>query len=265
MLTFYDNDFSTCAQKVRLLLCEKNATWNTEWLDLRAGDQFKPEYLALNPNGVVPTIVDGDKPIIESHLILQYIEEEFPTQPSFLPASASGKYQVRRLQQKIDSALHPHIATLSIGIAFRHELIKAKGDKIGEHIDNIPNPLMREIWRGAVENGLGDVRFIDALRAWHNALQDLETCLHSGDWLVADTYSIADMSYVPYVLRLEHLGLLEHMKGDCEKVLHWLSRIRQRPAFRAAFTHVVKPEKIEFMQQCARSEAALIQEAFARL
>lgn len=265
MLTFYDNDFSTCAQKVRLLLCEKKATWDTKWLDLRAGDQLKPKYLELNPNGVVPTIVDGDKPVIESHLILQYLEENFPTKPSFLPSSAYDKYQVRRLQQKIDTALHGHVGTLSISVAFRHELIKAKGDKVGEHIDNIPDPARRETWRGAVENGLEDERFVNALRAWYEALQDMEACLQNGEWLVGNTYSIADMSYVPYILRLEHLGLLEHMKGDCEQVLQWLSRIKQRPAFKSAFTDVVKPEKIAFMQQCARNEASAIQEAFAAL
>lgn len=265
MLTFYDNDFSTCAQKVRLLLCEKKATWNTVWLDLRAGDQLKPAYIALNPNGVVPTIVDDDQPVIESSLILQYLEENFPTEPAFLPGSAYGRYQARLLQQKIDTGLHAYIAVLSIGVAFRHELIETKGDKVGEHIDSIPNPVLREIWRGAVKNGLGDSRFIDALRGWHKALQDLETCLQSRNWLVENTYSIADMSYVPYLLRLEHLGLLKYMADDCPQVMRWLSQIRQRPAFRAAFTDVIKPEKIEFVQQCARHEAAAIQDANAKL
>ena len=70
MLIFYDNDFSTCAQKVRMLLCEKGAEWTTQWLDLRRGDQFDSSYLKINPNGVVPAIIHDDKIVIESTLIL---------------------------------------------------------------------------------------------------------------------------------------------------------------------------------------------------
>lgn len=265
MLKFYDNDFSTCAQKVRLLLCEKKLQWDTEWLDLRVGDQLKPGYLALNPNGVVPTIVDGAQPVIESSLILQYLEESYPTDPAFLPDSAYGKYEVRLLQQKIDTGLHAHIGVLSIGIAFRHELIAAKGDDVTEHINQIPNPVMREIWRGAVDNGLEDRRFATSLRGWHTALGDIEARLEGSEWLVENEYSIADMSYVPYVLRLEHLGVLQHLGDTVPNVMRWFSRLCERPAFRAALTEVIEPEKIEFVKKCAGNETATIEAAIRKL
>src|SRR5580658_9684878 len=56
-LTLYHNDMSVCAQKVRLCLAEKDLAYEAEHLDLRAGDQKRPEYLALNPNGYVSTLV----------------------------------------------------------------------------------------------------------------------------------------------------------------------------------------------------------------
>jgi hypothetical protein len=60
MLTLYHNDMSTCAQKVRFALVEKGVSWESRHLDLRARDHQTPEYLRLNPNAVVPTIVhDG--------------------------------------------------------------------------------------------------------------------------------------------------------------------------------------------------------------
>jgi glutathione S-transferase len=54
-LTLYHNDMSVCAQKVRLCLAEKQLAYEEKHLNLRAGDQKRPEYLALNPNGYVPT------------------------------------------------------------------------------------------------------------------------------------------------------------------------------------------------------------------
>ncbi len=66
-LTLYHNDMSVCAQKVRLCLAEKQLAYEDKHLNLRAGDQKKPEYLALNPNGYVPTLVHDDFVVIEIH------------------------------------------------------------------------------------------------------------------------------------------------------------------------------------------------------
>ena len=55
MIELYHNDMSVCAQKVRLVLAEKKLEWTGHHLNLRAGDQHRPDYLKLNPKGVVPT------------------------------------------------------------------------------------------------------------------------------------------------------------------------------------------------------------------
>lgn len=75
MIEFYDNDMSVCAQKVRLVLAIKGLDHERHSLDLRAGDQFKPDYLKLNPKAVVPTIVDNGIPIIESTVINSYLDD----------------------------------------------------------------------------------------------------------------------------------------------------------------------------------------------
>jgi glutathione S-transferase len=75
MLELYHNDMSTCAQKVRLALAEKEANWHSHHLDLRARDQQKPEYIKLNPNAVVPTLNHDGAIIIESTVINEYIDD----------------------------------------------------------------------------------------------------------------------------------------------------------------------------------------------
>ena len=61
MLTLYHNDMSSCAQKVRFVLAEKNLHWHSEELNLRRGDQQRPAYLKINPKGLVPALDhDGD-------------------------------------------------------------------------------------------------------------------------------------------------------------------------------------------------------------
>ena len=75
MLTLYTNPMSPCAQKVRIVLAEKGLEWTPVHVDLQNKQNLEPDYLKLNPLGVVPTLVDNGKPIIESSLIFL----RFPT------------------------------------------------------------------------------------------------------------------------------------------------------------------------------------------
>ena len=71
---------SVCAQKARVALAEKGLEYRDRLMTLR-GDQFDPQYMKLNPNGVVPTLIHDGRTIIESSVILYYIDEAFPTPP----------------------------------------------------------------------------------------------------------------------------------------------------------------------------------------
>ena len=77
MIELYHNDMSVCAQKVRFTLVEKKLAWEGHHLNLRAGDQQEPEYLKLNPNAVVPTLVDNGNIIIESTVINEYLDDAY--------------------------------------------------------------------------------------------------------------------------------------------------------------------------------------------
>jgi len=83
VLEHYHNINSVCAQKVRIALNEKGLEVREHLLTLR-GDQHDPVYRKLNPNGVVPTLVHDGKPVIESSLILYYLDDAFP-QPPLMP------------------------------------------------------------------------------------------------------------------------------------------------------------------------------------
>ena len=69
MLVLHHASHSTCSQKVRIVLHENNLQFEDIWLDLGKKDQLKPEYLASNPNGVVPTLVDDGQPVVDSSVL----------------------------------------------------------------------------------------------------------------------------------------------------------------------------------------------------
>ena len=93
---------------------------------LQRGDQYRPEYLKLNPNAVVPTLVHDGKVIIESTLIMEYLDETFPEIP-LMPGDPYARSQVRLWLKRVDE-LHIHCGTITTAVAFRRNFMRQSPD-----------------------------------------------------------------------------------------------------------------------------------------
>jgi glutathione S-transferase len=96
MLELYHSINSVCAQKARIALAEKGLAYKEHLMTL-GGDQFDPAYMKLNPNAVVPTLIHDEQPIIESSVILYYLDEAFPEKP-LMPAALLARAKGAPLQ-----------------------------------------------------------------------------------------------------------------------------------------------------------------------
>jgi len=92
-MKLYTNLFSPNARKVHAVANELGIELETQTVDLRGGEQRTPEYLALNPNGKVPTLVDGDTVLWESNAIMCYLAGQTDTE--LWPKSAK-RYDILR-------------------------------------------------------------------------------------------------------------------------------------------------------------------------
>ena len=122
MLELYHAPISTCSQKVRLVLAEKGLEWEGHVLDLLHGDQHRPEYRQLNPHGVVPTLVDRGRPLIESTLINEYLDDAYSDPRSGVPLRPSDpaeRHAMRLWTKYLDEVLHPACGTVTYAIAMR--------------------------------------------------------------------------------------------------------------------------------------------------
>jgi maleylacetoacetate isomerase len=100
---------SQASYRVRVALRMKGLAAETVSLDLLKGDQFNNAYKALNPEMVVPTLLDGEgPPLMQSLAILEYLEERYP-QPPLLPADLRARAHVRALAQMVAVDAHPFI------------------------------------------------------------------------------------------------------------------------------------------------------------
>src|SRR5436853_6873713 len=90
---------SQAAYRVRIALRLKRLTMEKISLDLLKGDQFAGDYQALNPEGVVPTLIDGEaRPLMQSLAILEYLDEKYP-QPPLLPNDLHARAHARAIAQ----------------------------------------------------------------------------------------------------------------------------------------------------------------------
>ncbi|APB35130.1 glutathione S-transferase domain-containing protein [Gloeomargarita lithophora Alchichica-D10] len=124
MLKLYYTRFSAYARPVWLALLEKDLPFTLAEVNL-AGEQFTPEFMALNPFSHVPVLVDGDLRVIESLAILDYLEARYPD-PPLLPREATVLAQVRMAQMVTLHELLPGLFRLLIGDGSAAELAYAQ-------------------------------------------------------------------------------------------------------------------------------------------
>ena len=97
---------SSAAYRVRIALNIKELCYESVPRQLARGEQRASDYLALNPQGLVPLLVDGDTAISQSLAIIEYLEETHP-EPPLLPASTAERALVRSLALAIACDIHP--------------------------------------------------------------------------------------------------------------------------------------------------------------
>lgn len=97
---------SSASYRVRIALALKGLAYETVPVRLREGDQLQPAYASINPQSLVPTLVDGDVVIPQSLAIMEYLEETHP-EPALLPRGPADRAHVRALADIIACEIHP--------------------------------------------------------------------------------------------------------------------------------------------------------------
>jgi glutathione S-transferase len=246
MLFLYHGATSVCAGKVRLVLAEKALPWEGELLDLQRGDQHRPDYRKLNPNAVVPTLVHDGRVVIESTLIIEYLDEAFPD-PPLMPDDPYQRAVARLWMKKIDDYLHAACSTVTFAIAFRRGLLRKTPEELEARFKAMPDPAYRERQRLSVAHGVAAPHVPPAVRAFDRYIGEMEEALAHAPWLAGERYSLADAAATPYLNRADLLGMDRLWVGRRPRVADWLDRVRTRPNYRPGIkAHVSAADRERF-------------------
>jgi glutathione S-transferase len=231
MLELYNFPQSTCSQKVRLVLAEKGLEWKDHRLEASRGEHLTPEYLMLNPNGVVPTLIHDGDPIIDSSVINEYLDEVFPAVP-LRPADAKARARMRAWRQYIDEVPTPAIRPPSFNFFIVQNFAGLTAEQFAALAERLP--LRKHFYQRMGQGGFNDADIAEAVDKLESSLKRMEKSLADGPWLNGADYSLADVSITPTVVRMEDLGLAHHW-DDKPRVADWYERIQTRPAFAATY------------------------------
>lgn len=236
-LELYHHGSSACAAKVRFALAEKQLPWVSQYVDILRGEQFKPEFLALNPKGVVPVLVHDGAVVAESTVICEYVEEAFPAHPIY-PRDPLERARVRVWTKAVDEELHPACSAITYVVSHRHTILR---NGVGSFEDFLARggaegaAARRLKWQW-IQHGLEAPGAAEQVKLYDAYLHKMEHALRESDWLVGAQLSMADIALAPYVNRLAALslsGLWE--RGRLPRVARWFEQVRARPTFAPAF------------------------------
>jgi glutathione S-transferase len=202
-MDFYYGLISGNSARCAFALAETGASYTARLLDTREGENRGNAYLAVNPMGKIPSLVDGSLTLWESNAINWYLAEKFP-EARLLPRAIEGRAKVQRWL--FFQAAHVTPASIAVFRAI--------------------NPRVKEFWRPPVDE--------HALEAGRKELRRylpvLDQALANRDWFEGE-FSLADVAYTP------HLALLADGGYDFSPLPRlgaWLERVRNRPAWKKA-------------------------------
>ena len=236
MLTLYHGETSTCSKRVRITLAEKGVEWESRHLNLAKRENLDPEYLKLNPNGVVPTLVHDGRVLIESVFIIQYLDEVFP-EPPLAPADAYGRAQMRIWMDRIEHVLHRNINIVSWIKQGRYKRFEGMSEaELQAVLDAQATEEKRRLLRNRLKQGVSEEDMDFAEARVGEVLDGMEAQMASTDWLCGDDFSLADISVAPFIERFEANGNDALTDWDRRpRVGAWWERVKARESFKTAF------------------------------
>jgi len=225
---------SVCSVRCRMALEEKGVPWTSCYIDLFKFDQMRPEYLAINPRGMVPTLVHDGKPVRESSVINEYIDAAFAG-PALTPLDPLGAARMREFIFLCDEGFSA-IAKLTL---VKYILPKLRNrwsdDELRKQAERRPTKFYQDFHGRAVRGEITSEELAAAHATIDELLDQVERTLALGPWIVGEKVTLADISIAPYMFRLAALGADQFWSTQRRpRVNAWYANLAARPAFKKA-------------------------------
>jgi glutathione S-transferase len=240
MLQLYHYPPSATSIRVRLCLHEKGLSVEERVVDLARLEHLRPAYRALNPDCVVPTLIHDGRVLTESSAIDEYLDEVFPD-PPLVPADPWERSRVRAWSRYIDRVAVVAVQSPTFAAFLAPALAAVPRSEIDRAIADIPDVTTQARWRRMMDARIDASEIAASFAVMAGVLDRMEQALAATPFLVGESYTLADLEMTPQIVRLEHLGRSDLLDGR-PRLLAWLARIKERPAFDQAYAFLPKSQ-----------------------
>jgi glutathione S-transferase len=233
-LVLHNAPQSTCSQRVRFVLNAKGLPFQEHKLDLFSGDQLKPEYLKINPNGVVPTLLYDSEPVVDSAVIIEFVDEVFPEPEPLRPSDPVALARMRSLMRFIDEVPTPAVRVPSYNLAFLPHFQAMSEEEFLALAES--KPLRKEFLLKMGRTGFPKAEMDEALGRLSRAIVRMDEVIAAsgGPWMMGDRITLADVAMMPNIVRMDDINL-GHLWDDRPAIPRWLELIRAHPAFKPTY------------------------------
>jgi glutathione S-transferase len=241
MLELYHSGLTTCSKQVRHCLREKGLPYVSRYVELWRYENLSPDYLKLNPNGVVPTLVHDGHAVINSLCINEYIDDAFP-EPPLRPADLKDRARMRYWAWTADE-VHLSLARLTHERLLKAAMKDLGPDELQIMLKSTPVPEKRERWNVLATGGYTPDQMQAALDNVIFIFKRVQEELSErGPWLAGKTFSLGDISMVAIVHRIFELYPDRLNRADFPVLNDWWDRLMARPA--AAYVYAEDTDEV---------------------
>ncbi|EIK95383.1 glutathione S-transferase domain-containing protein [Pseudomonas sp. M47T1] len=230
-LVLFNAGISTCSQRVRFVLAHKRLAYTDQRLRLDQGQHLAPEYLAINPNGLVPSLTHDGQVIVDSSVINEYLDEVFP-ETRLVPALPVQRAHMRAWVAYLDEVMTPAIRYPSFQQFFGGGLRNMSDEQRQGFANRLP--LRKHFALEVGPQGFAPEKLEGAMERIEQSLDRMELALADKPWIAHQELTLADIAMMPSIVRLEDLGLTS-LWDQRPNVANWYTRLQDRPAFAAAY------------------------------
>lgn len=240
MLELYHAEPIANSVKVLVCLFEKGLEFRSHYVNLLAFEQHEAAYLAINPDGIVPTLVHEDNVITESSVINEYLDDAFPN-PPLKPSSAVARAHMRVWTKWIDDYFGPNASRIGWQMLL-HPLAKKLGpEEMAKKLERVPMLDRRQKWRTVAESGFTEAQLTEAREYVAEGVKRLEAILQRSQWTAGPEYSLSDIATYCVAPGLPRMAASLVNDANTPGIMRWLAAMHSRPAVQRA---LAMPNKV---------------------
>ena len=229
MLELYHAEPGANSLKSMLCLKEKGIDFVSHYLNLAEFEQHDPAFVKLNPNGQVPLLVHDGRPLGESTLINEYIEDLFPD-PPLRPSDPYERAQMRVWTKFVDEYFCPALSILGWQRIIKPMVEHLSEEEFEAKVRRIPLKEQQDKWRIAAKQAFPKEQLDDCQRKVEVSIDKIEAALAESEWMAGADYSLADIACFAMMVNMPtfYSAILNDEKTP--HCMDWHRRMMARPA-----------------------------------